>query len=128
MEKKRMGVGFSGQKNSFLIFCFMLGFCLMLSSCYHRHSAKRQQHAALVEYSDKQLDSISFSSTHHHTNKYNFVVATDSLVLIKQQPEEYVNHLQIDSFSVKKNCLLVVSDIRMIPQDSIDSVWVQLIT
>ena len=47
MEKKRMGVGFSGQKNSFLIFCFMLGFCLMLSSCYHRHSAKRQQHAAL---------------------------------------------------------------------------------
>ena len=49
MEMKRMGVGFSGQKNSFLIFCFMLGFCLMLSSCYHRHSAKRQQHAALVE-------------------------------------------------------------------------------
>ena len=128
MEKKRMGVGFSGQKNSFLIFCFMLGFCLMLSSCYHRHSAKRQQHAALVEYSDKQLDSISFSSTHHYTNKYNFAVATDSLVLIKQQPEEYVNHLQIDSFSVKKNCLLVVSDIRMIPQDSIDSVWVQLAT
>ena len=113
MEMKRMGMGFSGQKNSFLIFCFMLGFCLMLSSCYHRHSAKRQQHAALVEYSDKQLDSISFSST---------------LVLIKQQPEEYVNHLQIDSFSVKKNCLLVVSDIRMIPQDSIDSVWVQLAT
>ena len=128
MEMKRMGVGFSGQKNSFLIFCFMLGFCLMLSSCYHRHSAKRQQHAALVEYSDKQLDSISFSSTHHYTNKYNFVVAADSLVLIKQQPEEYVNHLQIDSFSVKKNCLLVVSDIRMIPQDSIDSVWVQLAT
>ena len=107
MEKKRMGMDFSGQKNSFLIFCFMLGFCLMLSSCYHRHSAKRQQHAALVEYSDKQLDSISFSSTHHYTNKYNFVVAADSLVLIKQQPEEYVNHLQIDSFSVKKNCLLV---------------------
>ena len=128
MEMKRMGVGFSGQKNSFLIFCFMLCFCLMLSSCYHRHSAKRQQHAALVEYSDKQLDSISFSSTHHYTNKYNFVVATDSLVLIKQQPEEYVNNLQIDSFSVKKNCLLVVSDIRMIPQDSIDSVWVQLAT
>lgn len=100
---------------------------LMLSSCYHRHNA-RPQHAALVEYSNKQLDSISFSTTHHYTNKYNFVVAADSLMLIRQQPEEYVNSLSIDSFPVKKHCLLVVSDIRMIPQDSIDSVWVQLAT
>mgnify|MGYP004613719595 CR=1 FL=1 len=100
---------------------------MMLSGCYHRHNVK-PQHAALVEYSDKQLDSISFSTTHHYTNKYNFVVAADSLMLIRQQPEEYVSHLPIDSFSVKKNCLLVVSDIRMIPQDSIDSVWVQLAT
>lgn len=105
----------------------MLGMVLMLSSCYHRHNAK-PQHAALVEYSDKQLDSISFSTTHHYTNKFNFVVDADSLMLIRQQPEEYVNLLPIDSFSVKKNCLLVVSDIRMIPQDSIDSVWVQLAT
>lgn len=100
---------------------------LMLSGCYHRHTAK-SQHAALIEYSDKQLDSISFSTTHHYTNKFNFVVAADSLVLVRQQPEEYVNLLPTDSFAVKKNCLLVVSDIRMIPQDSIDSVWVQLAT
>ena len=56
------------------------------------------------------------------------MVYADSLMLIRQQPEEYVNHLPTDSFAVKKNCLLVVSDIRMIPQDSIDSVWVQLAT
>lgn len=105
----------------------MLGVMMMLGSCYHRHNAK-PQHAALVEYSDKQRDSISFSTTHHYTNKFNFVVAADSLMLIRQQPEEYVNLLPIDSFSVKKNCLLVVSDIRMIPQDSIDTVWVQLAT
>lgn len=105
----------------------LLSMVLMLSSCYHRHSAK-PQHAALVEYSDKQRDSISFSTTHHYTNKFNFVVVADSLMLIRQQPEEYVNLLPIDSFAVKKNCLLVVSDIRMIPQDSIDSVWVQLAT
>ncbi len=105
----------------------LLGMVLMLCSCYHRHSAK-PQHAALVEYSDKQRDSISFSTTHHYTNKYNFVVVADSLMLVRQQPEEYVNLLPTDSFSVKKNCLLVVSDIRMIPQDSIDSVWVQLAT
>lgn len=115
------------RKCRWMMMVMMLGVVLTLSSCYHRHN-NRGQHAALVEYSDKQLDSISFSTTHHYTNKYNFVVAADSLLLIRQQPEEYVSGLAIDSFAVKKNCLLVVSDIRMIPQDSIDSVWVQLAT
>lgn len=115
------------RKYRWMMIVMMLGVVLTLSSCYHRHN-NRGQHAALVEYSDKQLDSISFSTTHHYTNKYNFVVAADSLLLIRQQPEEYVSGLAIDSFAVKKNCLLVVSDIRMIPQDSIDSVWVQLAT
>ena len=40
----------------------MLGICLMLNSCYHRHNS-HQQHAAMLEYSDRQLDSISFSTT-----------------------------------------------------------------
>lgn len=107
-----------------MLMVFVLFF---VTSCYHRHIAKGQ-HAALVEYSDRQRDSISFSSTHHYTYRYNFVVVADSLMLIKQQPEEYVNHLTIDSFAVMKHCLLVVSDIRMIPQDRVDSVWIQLAT
>lgn len=105
----------------------MLGICLMLNSCYHRHNS-HQQHAAMLEYSDRQLDSISFSTTHHYTNKYNFMVFKDSIHLMRQQPEELVSGLSVDSFSVKKNQLLVVTDIRMVPQDSIDSVWVQLAT
>ena len=105
----------------------LLGILLMLSSCYHRHNS-HQQHAAMVEYSDRQLDSISFSTTHHYTNKFNFLVFTDSLELIRQQPEEYISGLPVDTFAVKKNHLLVVTDIRMVPQDSIDSVWVQLAT
>ena len=40
----------------------MLGILLMFSSCYHRR-AHHQMHAAMVEYSNKQLDSISFSTT-----------------------------------------------------------------
>jgi hypothetical protein len=103
----------------------LLGVLLMLSSCYHRHNS-HQQHAAMVEYSDRQLDSISFSTTHHYTNKYNFLVFKDSLELMRQQPEEYISGLKVDTFAVKKNHLLVVTDIRMVPQDSIDSVWVQL--
>ena len=103
----------------------LLGILLMLSSCYHRHNS-HQQHAAMVEYSYRQLDSISFSTTHHYTNKYNFLVFKDSLELMRQQPEEYISGLKVDTFAVKKNHLLVVTDIRMVPQDSIDSVWVQL--
>ena len=105
----------------------LLGILLMFSSCYHRHNS-HQQHAAMVEYSDRQLDSISFSTTHHYTNKYNFLVFKDSLELMRQQPEEYICGLKVDTFAVKKNHLLVVTDIRMVPQDSIDSVWVQLAT
>lgn len=105
----------------------LLGILLMLSSCYHRHNS-HQQHAAMVEYSDRQLDSISFFTTHHYTNKFNFMVFKDSLELMRQQPEEYISGLPVDTFAVKKNHLLVVTDIRMVPQDSIDSVWVQLAT
>ena len=105
----------------------LLGILLMLSSCYHRHNS-HQQHAAMVEYSDRQLDSISFSTTQHYTNKFNFLVFKDSLELMRQQPEEYISGLPVDTFAVKKNHLLVVTDIRMVPQDSIDSVWVQLAT
>lgn len=80
---------------------------LVLGGCYHPRTT-RQQHAALME--------------------YNFMVDADSLMLIRQQPEEYVNHLRTDSFAVAKGRLLVVSDIRVIPQDKADSVWVQLAT
>ena len=56
------------------------------------------------------------------------MVFKDSIHLMRQQPEELVSGLSVDSFSVKKNQLLVVTDIRMVPQDSLDSVWVQLAT
>ena len=115
------------KRNTTIWLVMLLGILLMLSSCYHRHNS-HQQHAAMVEYSDRQLDSISFSTTHHYTNKFNFLVFKDSLELMRQQPEEYISGLPVDTFAVKKNHLLVVTDIRMVPQDSIDSVWVQLAT
>jgi DNA-directed RNA polymerase subunit H (RpoH/RPB5) len=113
-------------KDKYISILFLLLASVVLSACYHRHAPI--QHAALVQYSEKQLDSISFSSKHHYTNGYNFVVKVDSLVLLRQQPEELVSGMQIDSFGVKKNAHLVVADIRIVPQDSIDSVWVELAT
>lgn len=127
MKERRNLFGLSCVRKHLFQILAMLSIVIMFSSCYHRHVFP-QQHATLTDYNDKQLDSISFSTTHHYTNKFNFVVFKDSLELISQQPEECLSGLPIDSFAVKKNRLLVVTDIRMVPQDSIDSVWVQLAT
>ena len=86
------------------------------------HDALAEQDSTIVE------DSISFYSTHHYSVGYNFIVHNDSLHLIAQQPEEQVSQLATDTFTIPHNQQLAVSDIRIIPQDSIDSVWVQLVS
>ena len=58
---------------------------------------------------------------------YNFVLASDSLILQEERPM----HLLIvpeatDSFVVYKDDPLVVAQIEVIPEDSIDSVWVKV--
>ncbi len=106
--------------------CRLLFVLLMLpwlASCYHQ---KPKTSEAMVQYSERQLDSLSFFSTHHYTNNYNFVVKADSLTLIKQQPEEMLSGLEIDSFVVHRHDHLVVADIRILPTDPSDSVWVQV--
>ena len=64
----------------------------------------------------------------HYSFNYNFEVKADSMELLRQQPEELASDLLTDSFVVRKGCRLVVADFRMMPNDSIDSVWVQLAT
>lgn len=104
----------------------VIGLLLLLSGCYTNkpHTTSSQTAA----YSERQLDSLSYSSSRHYTFNYNFVVAVDSLSLLRQQPEEQMSALPTDSFFVRRNDQLVVADIRMMPTDSIDSVWVQLAT
>ena len=87
----------------------------------------------------QQLDSISFYTTHHYTQNYNFVVTGDSLVVVAQQPEamavpEVVSieieaigqEHQKDSITLRKSERIVVADIMTVPSDSIDSVWVKV--
>ena len=68
----------------------------------------------------------SFYSTHHYAQNYNFVVKSDTLSLLRQQPEEKLNGLHTDSFLVKRGDHLVVVDIRLLKNDPTDSVWIQL--
>lgn len=96
---------------------------LLITSCYHQ---KPETHDAMVAYSAKQIDSLSFQAKHHYTNNYNFIVKADSMPLIRQQPEEVSALLPTDTIYVYKHNHLVVADIRTIPSDSIDSVWIQV--
>lgn len=97
-------------------------------SCYgekHHTSEAMGRHSLENE---RMIDSLNYSSEHHYSFNYNFVVKADSMILLRQQPEEKVVDLQTDSFVVVKDEHLVVADIRIIPTDSIDSVWVQVAT
>jgi hypothetical protein len=51
---------------------------LLLSSCYHQEPETSD--AWIV--TEEQMDSISFYTTHHYTQNYNFMVTADSLRLI----------------------------------------------
>lgn len=95
---------------------------LVLSSCYEHH----HKSSVPFKFSERQIDSLSFFSTHHYTNNYNFVVKSDSFELLRQLPEELLTGMQTDSFIVYKGAHLVVADIRMVPTDPVDTVWVQL--
>lgn len=97
-------------------------YLLFLSSCYRQQSPTPDGWVPTEE----QIDSISFYTTHHYSQNYNFLVTADSLQLIVQQPEEYVSGLYVDTISVYQGERLVVADILMIPTDTVDSVWVQV--
>lgn len=95
----------------------------LLSSCYE---SKKHTELPPIEYTESQLDSIHFAATHHYSDNFNFIVKSDSLILIKQLPEEMISQLTTDSLIIKKGSLLVVADIRIVPNEDADSVWVKL--
>ncbi len=74
----------------------------------------------------RMRDSVAFVAQHHYSENFNFVVRADSLQLIRQQPEEYLSLMPTDTIAVARHDHLVVADIRIIPADETDSVWVQV--
>ena len=75
---------------------------------------------------EEQMDSISFYTTHHYSQNFNFIVVSDSLSLIVQDPAEAVGGLPVDTIAVQKSDRIVVADIVMLRTDTVDSVWVQV--
>ncbi len=90
---------------------------LSLSSCYNHG----QQTPDAWDLTRQQIDSISFSTTHHYTQNYNFLVHARSLPLSDQLGE-----MAFDTLYIMRGERVVVADIRIEPTDTIDSVWVKV--
>ena len=90
---------------------------MLLTGCYN-HGQRTPDAWDLTE---QQLDSISFSTTHHYTQNYNFVVTTGSLPLADNLPD-----MAFDTMFVVRGERIVVAEITTVPTDSIDSVWVKV--
>ena len=113
----------------------LLFLALLLCGCYNRGPITPDA----WDLTRQQLDSISFYTTHHYTQNFNFVVTGDSLVVVAQQPEDMavpdVVSVEIqtesgeyhkDSITLLRNERIVVADIKTGPSDTIDSVWVKV--
>lgn len=103
-------------RNAFTIIC--IAACALLSSCYRQHSATPDA----WDLTERQIDSISFSTTHHYSQGYNFVLKADSLRLGCQQPDE----VPFDTAVVRKGDIVVVADFMTMPEDTVDTVWVKV--
>ena len=69
----------------------------------------------------QQIDSISFSTTHHYTQNYNFLVRASSLPLAAEMGE-----MAFDTLYVVRGERVVVAEIQTVPTDTIDSIWVKV--
>jgi hypothetical protein len=95
---------------------------LLFASCYNRG----QQTPDAWDLTKQQLDSISFYTSHHYTQNYNFLVRADSMPIIPQLPAEALSDMPVDTTMIYKGQQLVVADIMTVPADTIDSIWVKV--
>ena len=87
------------RKSSFFLICLLLG-SLLSAGCYY----------------------------HHYNRNYNFVVVGDSLCLQTVHPVHNPVHAGVpeDTVAVFADDRLVVAEVMIVPEDSVDSVWVKV--
>ncbi|MBR0045961.1 MAG: zinc ribbon domain-containing protein [Bacteroidaceae bacterium] len=75
----------------------------------------------LMSLTPQQVDSMVFRLTHHYSENFNFLVKADSLTLIPREGD-----LLTDTCVVHKGNVVAVAAIKVVPGDSIDSIWVKV--
>lgn len=77
--------------------------------------------SSFIDVSQQQADSIIFRITHHYSLNFNFLVKSDSLTLVPREGD-----IISDTCIVRAGDIVAVADIKIIPSDSIDSIWVKV--
>jgi len=95
---------------------------LLLAACYN----PGQQTPDAWDVAGQEIDSISFSTTHHYAQNYNFIVKADSMPAIIQHPAELLSDMVVDTLQLYRNDHIVVASVTILPTDTIDSVWVKV--
>lgn len=75
----------------------------------------------LLSLSPQQVDSIVFRLTHHYSNNFNFIVKADSLILTPREGD-----IIQDTCRVYDGDVIAVAEIKSLPNDTIDSIWVKV--
>ena len=101
----------------FLLYTLFFSMATMLLCACYNHG---QQTPDAWDLSKQQLDSISFSTTHHYTQNYNFLVRRELPLA------DNVGDMAFDTMYVSKGQRVVVAEIQTVPTDTIDSVWVKV--
>lgn len=104
---------------------FLLGLLTLegLVSCYYPNNRYSDE----WDLTDDMKDSMDFEMIHHYTENFNFLMVGDTLFLQDERPVHCSSGIS-DSVGkwVFKSDRLVVADILILPEDSVDSVWVKV--
>ena len=105
-----------------MIFMLLAAIATLFAGCYGNHHDGRLPSVPV----GVEADSTCFYETHHYGQNFNFVVKADSLMLVRQQPVEILSRMHTDTITVYRGDHVAVAEIRVLPADSIDSVWAQI--
>lgn len=105
-----------------MTFMLLAAIATLFAGCYGNHHDGRLPSVPV----GVEADSTCFYETHHYGQNFNFVVKADSLMLVRQQLVEILSRMHTDTITVYRGDHVAVAEIRVLPADSIDSVWVQI--
>ncbi len=97
----------------------------MSAGCYYQ----KPDYSDEWDLTEKRKDSLDFEASHHYNRNYNFVVVGDSLCLQTVHPVHNPVHAGVpeDTVAVFADDRLVVAEVMIVPEDSVDSVWVKVV-
>lgn len=105
-------------KRILLLLIWTMSFCTLYGqdvTCVDSDSIK------ILDLTPQQKDSLVFRLTHHYSENFNFKVKADSLILVPREGD-----LIQDTCKVFCGELMAVAEIKSVPGDSIDSIWVKV--